>query len=288
MSRDAVRHRIRAAGPWQQILPRVYLAATGTPTPLQKEIATVLYTGPDSVITGLTALRRHGLHVPDRPDISVLVPAQQSRLSRSFAHVRPTTRMPARVCFEGPVQFALPARAVADAARELDSFREVRAVVADAVQRRSCRIDSLREELASGPTRYSAWLRHSLAEVADGIRSVAEGDFRHLVQRSGLPMPMFNARLYNGEVFIAVADAWWGDAGVVAEVDSRAWHLSPEDWERTAQRHARMSAHGIIVLHFSPSKIWNESARVEAEVRSALAAGRARPTLAVRAVGQAD
>ena len=29
---------------------------------------------------------------------------------------------------------------------------------------------------------------------------------------------------------LGVKDAWWPRAGVVAEVDSRAWHLSPEHW----------------------------------------------------------
>ncbi len=95
---------------------------------------------------------------------------------------------------------------------------------------------------------------------------------------------MFNARLYAGQVLLAVADAWWADAGVAVEVDSREWHLSPDDWERTLQRHARMSAHGIIVLHFPPSRIRADPAGVVADVKAALAAGRARPALAIRAL----
>ena len=50
------------------------------------------------------------------------------------------------------------------------------------------------------------------------------------------------------------------------------------------QRHARMSAHGIVVLHFSPSRIRGDSAGVVADIKAALAAGQARPRLAVRAV----
>ena len=78
---------------------------------------------------------------------------------------------------------------MADAARELGSFREVRAVAADAVQRRRCRLDQLTEELAQAPVRQSAWLRRALAEVADGVRSVAEGDLRDLIRAHGLPPP---------------------------------------------------------------------------------------------------
>jgi very-short-patch-repair endonuclease len=95
---------------------------------------------------------------------------------------------------------------------------------------------------------------------------------------------MFNARLYAGKVFIAVVDAWWPEAGVAAEVDSRAWHLLPEDWEHDLQRHARMSSHGIIVLHFPPSRIRTDPAGVAADIKAALAAGQGRLPLAIRAL----
>jgi hypothetical protein len=288
LTRDTLKHRIRAGGPWQRLLPGVYLAATGTPTLAQTEIAALLYAGPGSVMTGLSALRHHGLRVADSPRIPVLIPAEQVRVSRAWVTVLPTSRMPERVCSDGPIQFTLPPRAVADAARQLTSFRAVRALVADSVQQGRCRIDWLSDELADGPVRNSAWLRRALAEVADGIRSVAEGDLRDLLIRARLPMPMFNARLYAGQTFIAIADAWWADAGVAVEVDSREWHLSPEDWERTVQRSARMSAEGIIVLHVTPRQIREQEADVAASIGSAVSRGSARPRLAIRAIPAAS
>jgi hypothetical protein len=206
------------------------------------------------------------------------------RVSRDFVTALPTSRMPERVCYDGAVEFVLPPRAVADAARELASFREVRALVADAVQQGRCRIDWLGDELRNGPVRNSAWLRRALAEVTDGIRSAAEGDFHDLLVRARLPMPMFNARLYAGRTFIAVADAWWADSGVAVEVDSREWHMSPEDWEHTLRRSARLSAHGIIVLHLTPHQIRAEGTAVLADLGSALSLGSARPRLAIRAL----
>jgi hypothetical protein len=281
---DMLRHRARAGGPWQRLLPGVYLTVTGTPTARQLEIAALLYAGGESVLTGFAALRHHRIQVPETGPITVLIPAGHVRLSRAFVRVAPTTRMPVPVFARGAVTFAPPARAVADAARELRSFREVRALIADAVQQRRCQLEHLQAELTDGPVRGSAWLRRALAEVTGGIRSGAEGDFGDLLRRCGLPMPAFNARLYAGKTFIAVADAWWDWAGVAAEVDSQAWHLLPDDWERTMQRHARMSAQGIIVLHFSPSQIRGEPTRVIADIKAALAAGRARPRLAIRAL----
>jgi hypothetical protein len=282
MSPDQLRHRIRPGGPWRRLLPGVYVTVTGTPTPRQNEIAALQCAGQDSVLTGIAALAHHGIQVPKSSMITVLVPASRARPSRSFVRIWPTTRMPEFAFTDGAVRFTEAARAVADAARELGSFRDVRAVAADAVQRGRCRLDQLLEELAHAPVRQSAWLRRALAEVADGVRSAAEGDLRSLIRAAGLPAPIFNARLYIGSELLAVADAWWPDAGVAVEVDSRAWHLSPADWERTLRRSARMTIRGILVVHVTPHQLKTESGRIVADIRSALATGRERPPLAVR------
>ena len=39
-------------------------------------------------------------------------------------------------------------------------------------------------------------MRSVLAEVADGVRSAPEADLRHLIKEAGMPMPLFNSRLY--------------------------------------------------------------------------------------------
>jgi len=64
---------------------------------------------------------------------------------------------------------------------------------------------------------------------------------------------MYNPALYVDGKFLAKPDAWWPEAGVAAEVDSRAWHLLPADYERTLARHDRMIALGVRVLHFPPA-----------------------------------
>jgi len=283
MSLAQFRHRARPGGPWQQLLPGVYLTVTGTPTRRQLEIAALRYAGPGSAITGLAALRRSDVRVPDHSVITVLVRRGRTRVDRAFVRVWPTTRMPEYVLVDGPVQFTMVPRAIADAAREVPSFREFRALLADTVQRRRCKIDVLTRELAGTPRKQSSWLRRALAEVADGVRSVVEGDLRTLIIGSGLPTPMFNAQLFAGDEFLAKPDAWWPDAGVAAEVDSREWHLSPDDWERTLARHARMGRYGIVVLHFTPGQIRTKPEQVVADIRAALLAGRQRPALGVRA-----
>jgi hypothetical protein len=284
VSPETLRHRIRAGGPWRTLLPGVYMAVTGAPTTDQQEMAALLYAGPGSVITGDTALRRQGVRAQGGAGIDVLIPASRKRNSAGFTRIRRTTRMPDQVAVIGGLHYALPARAVTDAARLRTSLQEAVAVVASAVQSRRCPVGLLMDELATGPAQGSALLRRAVAEVATGVRSSTEADFHGLISGAGIPEPMFNPNLYDADgAFIATPDTWWKDAGVAGEVDSREWHLSPQDWQRTMARHAAMSAHGILVLHFSPSQIREKRGYVAATIKSALAAGRNRPPLPITA-----
>jgi len=285
LTRNALAYRLRPDGPWQRLLPGTYVAHTGLPTAVQKDMAALLYAGRGSVLTGPAALR--GLYVttaePRHRD--VLVPAARRPASVGFVRVRRTTRMPEQVACEGRRSYALPARALADIARGTNSLREVRALIVGAVQRGDCPLDMLVGELRAGPVRHSALLRQVLAEAAEGIRSVVEAEFKDLILRAGLPRPMFNPRLFTADgTFIARPDAWWPEASVAAEVDSREWHMRPDDWARTLQRHARISSHGILVLHFTPGQIRSDPATVAAVIGDTLRAGHARAPLPIRAL----
>jgi hypothetical protein len=216
--------------------------------------------------------------------VDVLIPCSTRRQSASFVRTHRTARLPERPWISDGIRWAPVARAVADAARGAAELREVTALAAGAVQRGRCTVEQLAAELRDGPRWGSALLRAALEEVADGVRSAAEGDLRKLIKAGRLPEPMYNARLHAGDEFLAQPDAWWRDAGVAGEVDSREWHLSPEQWAKTMERHARMSAHGIIVLHFTPKRIRTEAAKVTAELRAAIETGRQRPPLTIRAI----
>jgi hypothetical protein len=276
--------QVAPGGRWQRLLPGVYLAVTGTATQDQREIAALLYAGPRSLITGPAAVRRHRLHSAGPDVVDVLIPWAGRRQSTGFVRVHRTRRMPDRLYVTGPVRFAKPARAVADAARSLTRFDDVRQVVCDAVQRRACTVAELAEELQGGPAKGATLFREALAEIDDGVRSVAEADARLLILHSDLPRPMFNARLYdeNGD-FIATVDAWWPEAGVAAEIDSRAYHLTAGDQDRTTERHDRLIARGILVLHFPPKRLKADPQGVLGDLRDAIEKGRSRPQLAITA-----
>lgn len=281
MTKQMIRYRIRTGGPWRRLLPGVYVTVTGSVTFRQREMAALLHAGSRSVITGLAAARRHGITALTSSTVDVLVPSSASPQSIGFVRVWRTWRMPEQVCVDGQVRYVLPARAVADAARSLSVARDVRALVAQAIQQQRCTIAMLELELAEGPAKGSGLLRAALAEVRGGVRSVPEGDLRDLLTRGKIPMPVFNARLYCGGKLVAVADAWWEEAGVVAEVDSKEYHYSAEDWQRTMRRHDRLVAQGVLLLHFTPAQIRTAPEEVVGQIRAALAAGRGRAPLAI-------
>lgn len=284
MTDHMLRHRLRPGGPWRVLLPGVYLALAGLPTAAQREMAALLYAGPASMITGPAALFSHGVRIAHTEFVDVLVPASTQRRDLAFVRMHRSARVPGLMHVRDGIRYVPVARAVADSARAMQAIGDVRAVVADAVQRGRCPLVFIAGEARDGPTRGSALLRQAVAEVADGIRSGTESDLRGLIKHAGLPMPMFNPSLFAGGRFIARPDCWWRDAGVAGEADSREWHLSPRDWERTLARHALMSAHGIIVLHFTPQQIRTQAAAVAANLRAALEAGRGRPPLPIAAV----
>lgn len=285
MTRSAIDYRIRDGGPWQVVLPGVYATTTGTLTDNQRTMAALLYAGTHSLVTGPASVRRHGLNCAGLNVIDVLIPAHRRVQSTGFVRVTRTSRMPAQCYALQKIRFTGPARAVADAARGMSRLSDVRAVVAAAVQTGTCDISELIEELHAGPASGSRWLRRALDEVSDGVRSAAEADLRTLIIQSDLETPMYNARLYLADgTELGIADAWWPGAGVVGEVDSRQYHLSPADHERTTLRHNRMEAENINLLHFLPSTIRQNPGDVIRDLRKAIESGRRRGPLPIIAV----
>jgi hypothetical protein len=110
--------------------------------------------------------------------IDVLMPASRRRRDAAFVRLHRTNRMPERVSRLGPLRYAPPARAVADAVRGLNGLRDVRTVVADAVQRGHCQVQDLVIELAAGSNIGSALFREALTDVVGGSGRPPRGTLR--------------------------------------------------------------------------------------------------------------
>lgn len=282
--------RCRAGGPWQLLLPATVLLNSGRPTPDQLVMASLVYAGPDALVTGIEAAHRHGVRRGPKPDgrVHLLVPHNQQTASARHVVVERTRRMPEAVV-RGGVPLAPVSRAVVDAARRLASPREATELMADAVQRGLCTVGQLSSELDAAQRRGTAVPRAVLLDVSAGIRSVAERDAKAVWQRCGLVEPWWNASVYDAQgMFLGIVDAWWDDVALAWEINSLAWHLGPQDYAREQARTALFTAAGVPVLPTLPKRLTEDAAAVRRELLEAYRHAASRPRPSVRAVCRAE
>ncbi|MEP7056049.1 MAG: hypothetical protein ABI912_12465, partial [Actinomycetota bacterium] len=255
-----VGHRI------QRVLPSVYAAFTGALTLQQRLRAAVLYgrIGGDhdvAILGALAACHLHGL--PSARDVQVvtlLLPHERKLANNGFVVVRRTTNT-GQIWRLSGLPLCAPGRAIIDATRSLDRVDHVRALVAEGVQRGKTTVGELAAALATGESAGSRLARSVLAEVADGVRSVAEAHLYSLVVGAKFPEPLWNADMYDASgSWAGCPDAIWPEANLIVEVESREWHLAPELWAATMKRNNRLSRLGYDVQQLPPSRIDSQPA----------------------------
>ena len=275
------------AGRWQYLLPGVILLQSGPPTREQEVRGALLFADDDAVVTGAEAVRRHGLdRAPSGREVPVLVGEDRQRRPSGFVIISRTERLPTPLIRDG-VPIAPLERAVIDTVRQLHVLDDIRALVAEAVQRRRTTVARLREELEAGCQRGTALPRDVLEEVAEGIRSAAEGWALDVHRVGRLPAIMWNANLWlpSGR-FLCCTDGWFDDVAMAWEIDSVEYHPVYED--TTARRRAAMTSEGVVVAHHRPRRLLRDRPRVIEEVWGTYRLAASRPRPPIRAVSIAD
>ncbi|MGH3760941.1 hypothetical protein [Actinophytocola sp.] len=273
-----VYRRCVPGGPWRRLLPGVVLLSDAAPTWRQQVSAALLYGGPDAIVTGVEACRRHGLvNVPDERRVHLLVPHGRKVHGSDYVIVERTVRMPESVT-RHDVPVAPLDRAVLDTCRRLRAVEPVSALVSEAVQRGRVRPGWLRYEMERGSRRGTAVVREVLKDIEGGARSIAEADAMRVWARTGLPTLEWNVvlRCPDGR-YIATPDGWADEVGMAWEIDSFAFHFSRDDYARTVARNSRYAAAGVVVVQTLPTRLRSEPDAVTAELRAAYRAAAARP-----------
>ncbi|MGW4206742.1 hypothetical protein ACWEIJ_02025 [Lentzea sp. NPDC004789] len=174
-------------------------------------------------------------------------------------------------------------RAVVDACRQLRSADAATALVAAALQRDRCTPESL--ALEARTNRYGTKLVREVLEELGRAESVAERDARRLSRRIRLTTPHWNVTIADADgLIVGRPDAWFDDVGLAWEIDSKAFHFGPRDYERTLARNSRYAAAGILVLQTLPTRLRDHPEAVARELRKAHGAAAARPRPPVRVV----
>jgi hypothetical protein len=257
----------------------VVLLHNGPPTPDQQLTAALLRAGPGAVVTGAEACRRHGLPARAR-EIHLLVPGT-ARGSGTLVLER-ASPVPASTDVGGfPVVSA--ARAVVDACRFMRSQDEATALIAAAIQRGRCTPADLRAEARAN--RYGTKLVRTVLRELGRAESVAERDARRVSRKIRLTTPHWNATIADADgVVIGRPDAWYDAVGLAWEIDSRAFHYGPRDYERTLARNCRYAAAGILVVQTLPTRLRDDPDAVARELKAAHKAAAARPRPPVHVV----
>ncbi|MFD9128640.1 hypothetical protein [Kitasatospora sp. NPDC059571] len=300
----AVTDYCRPGGPWQRLLPRVYLLQDGDPTPEQRMWAALLYaaqdrpapTGPEAsderstaVITGAAALALYGFaSVPRLPAVTgveVLVPRQRRLKDAGAVRIRRTARRVVAHSVHG-LACAPVARAVADAVREwtdAGAFETgvvrpalLRAMLREAVTRTEggCTLRELVDELAGARLLGEPRVRAAVDELLAAGRESVLDRIGELVDEWLLPVPLAGPELrMRGGTYVAVPDLYWPSVGVAVAVDSdlRCVSEGEEAWVRSEQH--RMEYLGVRVVYVSGERVAAEPDAVGGELREAFRAG---------------
>ncbi|MCG6496310.1 hypothetical protein [Kitasatospora sp. A2-31] len=301
----------RRGGPWQRLLPRVYLLQSGEPTPEQRMWAALLYAAQNgreegrregAVITGTAALALYGFaavpRLPAVTGVDVLVPRQRRLKDAGEVRIRRTERELVARSVHG-LACAPVARAVADALAEwtadgaADEAAEgagdgaapafgagvalpIREVLREAVSRPEirCTVRELAAELTESGLVGDARVRAALDELLASEREAVLERLGTLVDEWLLPVPLAGPELrMRGGTYIAVPDLYWPQEGVAVEVDSDLRCVSEGEaaWVRGGQH--RMEYLGIRVVYLSGARLAVEPDAVGAELREAFREG---------------
>ncbi|MFE7592623.1 hypothetical protein ACFU6K_24765 [Kitasatospora sp. NPDC057512] len=282
----------RRGGPWQRVLPRVYLLQSAEPTPEQRMWAALLYAAQNgreegrregAVITGTAALALYGFTVVPRlpavTGVDVLVPRQRRLKDVGEVRIRRTERELVARSVHG-LACAPVARAVADAlvewTAEPGGAAPVREVLREAVALpgNRCTVRELVSELADSGLTGEPRVRAALDELLAAERDLALERIGRLAEEWLLPAPLNAPELrMRGGTYIAVPDLYWPERGVAVEVDSELRSVSEGEaaWVRGGQH--RMEYLGIRVVYVCGAALAADPDAVGGELREAYRAG---------------
>jgi len=278
VTRSALQWRLDRS--WQAVLPGVVATFTGVLDPVQRLIAAQLYAGPEAVIGSWTAAGWHGVESARvSPTIRVVVPDHRKLRDTGTIMVTRTTRPDASPWERGPLRIASRARAVVDAARDVQSESSARAIVVEAVQRGIVTGAAVRHEIECGPRKGSAQVRRGIDAAEAGAWSVPEADLLSVLKSSRiLPTLWPNPLLTSMDgVRLPTPDIWIDEVGLAVQVHSRAYHLRDQQWNATVAADSALGECGVVVLGVTPQMITSDPASIRLQVENAYWSLRDRP-----------
>jgi very-short-patch-repair endonuclease len=209
-----------------------------------RDLAAVLACGPGALLSHRSAARRWGLLRSSSPRIEVTAPRARKPRPGIVVH-RSRSLVPDDAATVDGIPVTGVARTLVDLAEVVDAGRLERALnEAEVLQLFD--LDALLATLERLHGRRGARrVRRALAAYIPEprfTRGEAERRFLRLCSEHGLPAPETNTWIGEQEV-----DAYWPDARLAVEVDSRIYHATSRAFEEDRRRDRGLAALGIQV-----------------------------------------
>ncbi|MEV6791403.1 hypothetical protein AB0M87_05250 [Streptomyces sp. NPDC051320] len=295
--------RCRPGGPWQQLLPGVFLLHPGPPTGEERLHGALLYAGRSpaehtvrvpvqpgpasagnaaaenasaapsaygsAMVTGLAALALHGFSAApplialDR--IDVLVERTRRLRSTGCARLIRVRALP-RPQLIADVPVAPVARALADAVAHLSDPEVVRRLLTEAVRGGHCEPAAVVRELTGCQLLTLPHVADAVDSLVAEGRAIAEDRLYAMVRSHALPDPLWNVDLrLPGGPQLGGVDAYWPEEAVAVELETS----SATPYARKREHLERL---GVTVVHIPPRKLRAAPTDQAVVVRTALMA----------------
>ena len=244
----------------------------GRHSALTGDWAGLLAAGTTAVLAAWSAARALQMAWPQRPHgpVCLALPPDEHRRLTGVVVLRHGLRACDILTGPGRPATTTRPRTVVDCLRLAP--RTLRAQMLDeALYQRWLSVDDLVDQVHAVHGQHGApALRELLRGVASGARSAAERLAQKVLGRSGIDGWRWNHPVALPDGTTAVADAALPELRIAVEIDGRAYHSGPREFQHDRTRQNALVAAGWIVLRFTWHDLTRRPGYVVAAVRAAV------------------
>jgi hypothetical protein len=246
---------------WVRVLGSVLAAASSVLGPASMEWAAYLACGPSAVLSGPSALRRHGIDIDARVGDrtwATIPPERHVRLP-SVRTIRETVDPADTLMMEG-MRITTLARSIVDTLRVVPDHVGL-PILDRALLRRWLTIEELERRTTGLAGRLGVVrLRRLLTRVRGGARSAAERRLHAII--ADIPGWVANYEVVNPSgIIIAVIDVAFPEHELAIEIDGRAFHSLPKQFQADRWRQNDLTYLNWRILRFTWDDLTERAAR---------------------------
>jgi hypothetical protein len=264
-----------AGGYLLPVLPGVYALGHTAPSQAANLWAAILYAGPGAMLSHTSAAAWRGLLGTPMEQRNIILDPVTDRIHVSTprrARSLPGIEVHERRSCRRDLHRGMPTTTVSQTLLDLAATCKplvVRVALAQLDYRDRLRPDALlracRPGVAGSGALRAALARHQPAFAR--TRSPTEVQLILICERYEIPVPIINAPLWG-----YVADAYWPQAQLVAELDGVDNHRSAAQQRRDRAKELCFRRHGLWVVRYCTAQIFEQPEEVRDDLRATLAA----------------